>query len=525
MATPPLPDEQPATSARSDAQSRRDPTVIVFLALLLQSALIMAVGWHHSLLDSHGFRQTQTAITVDALLKGSPWLAYETPVFGPPWSVPFEFPLYQWLVALAVKISGASIESAGRAVAVAFFYLSLFPTNAILRRSGLAAAERRIALSLLLASPLYLFYSRTVMIESVALFLGLAYLAAVAEYVAAPRWVPVAAGAVVGALGASVKITTFLAFGLAAAAWLLIDIRRQRVRGDRPVAVAKSAVPAAVAFGLVPFVCLSLWTRFADAHKRLNPLTAHFLTSDSLSAWNFGPLSLRLTSAFWWETMHRTFTDAIGGPPVALAALVLLRWVPRRHRLGFGACLALYLIGTLVFANLHVVHAYYPYGNALFLVAGVGWVVIGLRANGRHRLAAALFVVTVAAGEVVYFGKYFPLASHDVHLPLADELQRLTRPDDVLLIYGLDWSPETAFYSHRRALMDRNDLSLDSSEMRTAFKELSDRHLTIGATVTCGDFLVTSDFVQDVVTRLGFVRARMHEVPGCLVYVPRDAPS
>lgn len=494
----------------------------VFFVLVAQAVIVMGVGWNHSLLDHFGGRQAQTAISVQALLDGSPWLAYETPVLGPPWSIPFEFPLYQWLVALAVKLSGASIESAGRAVAVAFFYLSLFPANAILRRLGLAAAERRILLSLLLASPLYLFYSRTVMIESLALFLGLAYLAAVSDYVGAARWLPLAVGAVTGALGASVKITTFLAFGLAGAAWLLIDLRRQRVRGDRPADIARRAVLAAVAFGLVPFVCLSLWTRFADAQKRLNPLAAHFLTSDSLNAWTFGPLSLRLTSVFWLDTLSRTFMDAIGGWPIALAALILLRWLPRRHRRGFAACVALYLVSTLVFANLHVVHAYYPYGNALFLVASIGWVVIGLRANGRHSLAAALFVITLAAGEAVYFVEYFPLATNDTRLHLAEELQRLSRPDEALLIYGAYWFADIPFYSHRRALMNYDNRSLDAPEMQASLAGLTDRKLRIGALVVCPDGQMTSEFVNSVVARLGFARLRVRDSPHCLVFGPAE---
>jgi hypothetical protein len=40
-------------------------------------------------------------------------LAYETPVWGYPWSIPMEFPIYQWIVALFGLI-GIPIETAGR---------------------------------------------------------------------------------------------------------------------------------------------------------------------------------------------------------------------------------------------------------------------------------------------------------------------------------------------------------------------------------------------------------------------------
>jgi hypothetical protein len=70
-----------------------------FVACLVHAVLSMGVGWNHSILGLHGFRQTQTAMAVEYLLAGSSWLRYETPFLGVPWSIPFEFPLFQWIVA------------------------------------------------------------------------------------------------------------------------------------------------------------------------------------------------------------------------------------------------------------------------------------------------------------------------------------------------------------------------------------------------------------------------------------------
>lgn len=169
----------------------------------------MSVGWDHSITDFHGFRQTQTAISVRYLLGGSPALAYETPVLGPPWSIPFEFPLYQWLVAGVVHATGSELDQAGRFVSVAFFLLSLIPGYLILRQLRLSAAASLVVLSLLLISPFYLFWSRTFLIESTALFFGLAYLAASLRAIGGGRpWLRSAA-MLFGILAAAVKITTF----------------------------------------------------------------------------------------------------------------------------------------------------------------------------------------------------------------------------------------------------------------------------------------------------------------------------
>jgi hypothetical protein len=56
---------------------------LIFLCSLVFLGFALLKGWDGSIVDIHGFRQTQTAITVRYLLKGGPWLAYETPVLVP----------------------------------------------------------------------------------------------------------------------------------------------------------------------------------------------------------------------------------------------------------------------------------------------------------------------------------------------------------------------------------------------------------------------------------------------------------
>src|SRR5271154_4345091 len=87
---------------------------------LLFSLWVTTVGWHNSIFDFHGFRQAQTAISAESIRNGGPILRYETPVLGPPWSLPFEFPLYQALVALLARIFGTPIDQTGRFVSEVF---------------------------------------------------------------------------------------------------------------------------------------------------------------------------------------------------------------------------------------------------------------------------------------------------------------------------------------------------------------------------------------------------------------------
>src|SRR5579862_7514545 len=87
--------ERPAGPAGLTGPNFWEELVLLSIAaaLLVHGLALLALRWSTPVIGMHAFRQTQTAITSYWMLKGSPWLAYETPVLGPPWSIPFEFPL------------------------------------------------------------------------------------------------------------------------------------------------------------------------------------------------------------------------------------------------------------------------------------------------------------------------------------------------------------------------------------------------------------------------------------------------
>jgi 4-amino-4-deoxy-L-arabinose transferase-like glycosyltransferase len=84
----------------------------------------------------------------------------------------FEFPLYQWIVASAVKVGGFPIDQTGRFVSVLFFILALYPIFKILKALKLTTNNILLILSLICFSPQYIFWSRTFMIESIVLALS-----------------------------------------------------------------------------------------------------------------------------------------------------------------------------------------------------------------------------------------------------------------------------------------------------------------------------------------------------------------
>ncbi len=184
-----------------------------------------SVGFDNSLFDFHGFRQTQTAIAADSIMHGGGFLHYETPVLGPPWSLPFEFPLYQGIVAGVAKTLSTPLDQTGRFVSILCYFLCFFPLASILSSIGLRNVGMIPPLALFAMSPLYVFVSRLFMIESMAMLFSLLYADQMFRLVLGHRQWPyrhIVGAAVFGVLAGLVKVTTlapFFALGSCLAAW------------------------------------------------------------------------------------------------------------------------------------------------------------------------------------------------------------------------------------------------------------------------------------------------------------------
>jgi hypothetical protein len=468
----------------------------------------VGIGWSNPITDMHGFRQTQTALTAWRLLAGGPWLAYETPILGPPWKLPFEFPLYQWLVAGWAWAFDAPLEQAGRAVSLTFFYLSFLPAWILLGR-WVSALHRCIFFSLLLVSPQYLFWSRTFMIESTAFFLGLSYIAAVAAYVTRPRMPVLVLAASFGALGAVVKITTFTGFALAAA-FIFAGLLHRRCMPARQVAVA------AAAWFLVPMSAELVWTAFTDSYRAQNPLGAKTL-SVNLRPWVFGTLEQRYSLKFLRVAFWSRVGDAIGSG-VALPVVVVGSLFIGRHRLRALACLATFALVFLLFANVQQRHNYYAYGNAAFLIAAAGFVIVGLMQRGgfARGLGLGLLIAFAAASAYTYFfGYYHEAQLLDVRPGVAAAVRKLTKPSDVVLIWGKDWSSEIPFYARRRAVMDYMNSS--DRELEAVLANL--RAEDVGGALFCGAARSWSRRITEIRGRYGLDQS--HAIEDCEFYARR----
>jgi hypothetical protein len=441
------------------AVAKRLQIVIWTLAALSFAFSLWAatVGWHNTIFDFHGFRQAQTAISAQSIRDGGPILRYETPVLGPPWSVPMEFPLYQLVVAEIARIFGTPIDQTGRFVAELFHFLCFIPLWTILAQLGFSRIQRLPALALFAVSPFYNFISHLVLIESMALFFSMMYLDQIMRLVRAPEgdkkrlWYAVGAMSF-GVLAGLVKVTTLAAFFVLSACMLLWHFWTQYK--NHQFKISSALAQAFLCLG-IPVVITDWWTKFADSVKAQNPFGL-YLTSTHMSRFNFGSLADRLT-----PSNYLRFPDdlnlIVGSLSLALIVLVVAFFLSRRAFWIALISIALYVLAIEIFFALHHHHEYYAYANGIFVVAATGIVLgamIGLPGK-KAWVGLLLFIGMLGACGLRYMRRYYEWQRDGnlKRMETASLIDRTTKPDDVILITGLDWSSELPYLSHRRALM------------------------------------------------------------------------
>jgi len=408
-------------------------------------------------LEWHSFRQAQTALNAYWLARDGFRLAYETPVAGYPWSIPFEFPLYEWLVALISNATGASLDSTGRITSFAFLALCLWPVHAVIRRLDLPSATFWCFVAITFSSPLYVFWGRSFMIETTALFFTVS---AIRYFVDIMVGKPEPKRLLLFFLFASLAVLQKSTTALPALMTLSVAFCIQRCLQLRSVptfmldAKAWKTGACVVAAVLVGYA----WVRFSDAQKALNPLGQH-MTSYMLSPFNLGTAAQRVSPELWqgvlWDRMFVKNASGILGAALLLAPFVFATSVKVRSITVVATALS--LLPLLVFTNLHLVHDYYQTANMLYLFFAIsvaatsaGGPEVGLRpALVATALIVASNLIHLRSEDQLKIGKRFDKTSRDVAIGAV--LKRELAEEGQFVAFGNDWSSTFGYLSERKS--------------------------------------------------------------------------
>jgi 4-amino-4-deoxy-L-arabinose transferase-like glycosyltransferase len=429
----------------------REAAVIV--AMLAVGLLVRLPNLNAPLLAISSFRQTETAYP--ALIyhqQGINLLFPQLPVLGKPWQVPFEFPLFQAMAAVLMNLGGAA-DWAMRVSSVICFVATAVAVWGLVRHLSTRTAAG-FAVLVFLASPFNVWWSRASMIEYMATAFSVGYVWAGMIWIDNRQRRFAVLAIVLGSLAMLVKVTS-------AVFWMVPLLLYWGARSRPPWRpwLRERLRTSAVLFA-IPLIAAVLWTHHADDIKAASPATS-WLTSEALFGFNFGSVGQRLDPHQWSKIIHPLDTLVTGMPFWIFAVVCLIAILRDRRAVWVGIILA-GVLPIFTFINLYAVQAYYLAAVTPAVAAVAGYALDGVIRHWRAApfRVATMLVIVAWLGATLYIQRDFLASSYTTPtpdpanvLPQAREIDAGTRPQDLIVFDGLQWSPAVPYYARRRGIM------------------------------------------------------------------------
>lgn len=435
------------------------------------------------ILERHGFRQTQTAITSWAFLSdGYDLTDYQTPVLGPPWQVPMEYPVFQACAALVSQVFVPNLDIACRLTNIIFFYVSAWFLFLISRTVSENSPLSWCVLIFYLYSPFTVVWSRASIIDYAAVAFSLAYTYFLITWMNAKSehqytWLT---ALIFGALAYLTKATTMVGFVIPIGAFIFLSLwlrRKDHVSGMSLKDIEWISKLACCVF--LPALIGFLWIRYGDFVKELSPYT-EFLSSKhpDVKTWVYGSIQQRLDVNQWQHIFGRIwqFVAPYGISLAPLIGLIEIRNLPLKTKTLFVTSLPAIGLPIIVFFNLYYRHDYYLVSLTPFIAILVG---LGLYRVLRAGLEGRILLLLVAA--IVIGGSYSKGAPYAIDTLRADtttaeayrlglRLRELTGENERIVICGHDWNPSVLYYARRKGYMHiRPDMPLPYAMFREKY--------------------------------------------------------
>ena len=482
----------------------------VLFVLIALSVLLRVLFIPNYLIEAHGFRQTQTAITVqDWLNHGFDLLHYRTPVLGAPWTLPMEFPVFQvsayGLYHVLSPITN-NLDVVIRITSMIYYYLSVIAFSWVAKllftRLEKGALYYKVAFIIYLFSPLAIFWSKTSMIEYCAVFFQLVYVFCFLKlvYNAEQKKGLYFCGALIfGGIGYLTKSTSmipavvFLFISSLQFYWPKLQKFKEQLLNRKEIGKIISLFLIAV----LPFVVGIAWVKYSDNIKDQSGYS--FLTSKGLESWNYGGLDVRLSLSSNAKLL-KNLEEVLPMILLVISAIFLFAYRESKEdiasqKIKKQCCVAL-ILAALVTAftlfNLYSAHSYYSIAISPFLVLASGFLYtdfIGYLIRNRKK-----FLLCISAGLVLFQICFTPLVrlqtwrpdhSQDGNVATGLWIKDNSEENDLLLIFNHEWVPVVPYYANRRALMVNDFL---------------DNYKTLGETFSDYQFMITGSAEEDLLT-------------------------
>jgi hypothetical protein len=420
------------------------------------------------------WRPAQTFMTSYWFEKeGIQLLHYQTPIYGPPWIIPFEFPLYQAASTLLSRVVGDLTFSSHLTSVISFYISALFLLLLCLEyfKSRLAAF---IILTIYLWLPYNIHFSTEILIDYTSVAFALGFIYFLKKWLDNPRqWLLSALTIFCGCITALVKITTFPIVIFPAIFMSLQAMSRQNFSVmllTRPREFIRHLfthklfwVGLAVA-AILPLIASILWNWHSDKIKLAYPFTV-WLASVNLTDWNYGTLVDKTSYTLWssWLTViyeNFLFGGLIIFPVISIASIYQLS----REKAEFlGSALLGTLLTIFIFFNLYR-HDYYYITISAFMSILIGYGIylcITFLLNKKRYwwftiLAIFLFFELMQGGEkfaAFQKAEAYGLANYQTKiLPQALLVKQATPENGFVVSVQNDWYPEFLLATERKGL-------------------------------------------------------------------------
>ena len=428
------------------------------------------------LLESHAFRQTQTAYT--ALLyaeEGIDLLRPPLPVLGPPGILPLEFPLFQAGGAVLME-AGLAADTSMR-VAALLCFLAAGLLSGLLARRLAGDVAGLVTLAAFLFNVHSWVYGRASLIEYMAAAGGVAFLLFALQWTETRRahhWLLALAGGLVAIL---VKITTG-GFYLIPALFL----RGPSGRWGYQQPGVWSLLALVTGAGLA-------WSAYAGAVRSETP-AADFLALENQLGWLFGTGGQRLDPGQWRVPVLSALM--LTGSGLVLWAPLAVCGARQASQKAFAiAILATAAVVPAVLFNLYAVHDYYFAAIAPLIAIGLGlgarWLLDRRRNRWVRRAMVGLagaWIATIVGLTGTWSLIYGTPAETERAMRIAQFIQSESAPDDWVILRGHGWNPSFLYYARRRGIAVPDHEGLQDTSSIDLESILADPRL--GPAIACG---------------------------------------